>query len=37
MALVIAACAVGAALAFEGLVSRSRDGSAQIAEGTTTT
>jgi DHA1 family bicyclomycin/chloramphenicol resistance-like MFS transporter len=37
MALVIAACAVGAALAFEGLASRERDGSAQIAEGTTTT
>jgi DHA1 family bicyclomycin/chloramphenicol resistance-like MFS transporter len=37
MALVIAACAVGAALAFEGLASRARDGSAQIAEGTTTT
>jgi DHA1 family bicyclomycin/chloramphenicol resistance-like MFS transporter len=37
MALVIAACAVGAALAFVALASRSRDGSAQIAEGTTTT
>lgn len=37
MALVIAGCAVGAALAFEGLASRSRDGSAQIAEGTTIT
>ena len=37
MALVIAACAVGAALAFEGLASRSRDDSAQVAEGTTLT
>jgi DHA1 family bicyclomycin/chloramphenicol resistance-like MFS transporter len=37
MALVIAVCAVGAALAFEGLVARSRDGSTAIAEGTTTT
>ena len=37
MALVIAGCAVGAALAFEGLASRSRDDSAQVAEGTTLT
>jgi DHA1 family bicyclomycin/chloramphenicol resistance-like MFS transporter len=35
MATVIAVCAVGAALAFEVLVSRPRDGSARIAEGTT--
>jgi DHA1 family bicyclomycin/chloramphenicol resistance-like MFS transporter len=35
MAAVIAVCAVGAALAFEVLVSRSREGSTRIAEGTT--
>ena len=35
MATVIAVCAVGAALAFEVLVSRARDGSTRIAQGTT--
>jgi DHA1 family bicyclomycin/chloramphenicol resistance-like MFS transporter len=35
MATVIAVCAVGAAVAFEVLVSRPRGGSARIAEGTT--